>query len=135
MSTKIEVKIARELGIPLENVCTVGSTLICGKGNDVDLLCLVPSDACLLDAGFEPDVDVHYESALHSWRRGDINVIAVNDRAFFLAEVAIAHGAKAFRENPYDMTRREDRVAFHSIVRAEVTRRISPGATTDFDDI
>jgi hypothetical protein len=138
MITNIEIQIAKELGVPVQNVCTVGSTLICGKGNDTDLLCLVPSDDCLTKAGFSPDVDLQYESALHSWRRGDINIIAVNDRAFFLAEVAITYGAMAVRMVRYNMDDRADRVAFHTLIRGEVLRRIDASTALpvqDFDDI
>lgn len=127
-----EERVARDLGIPEQHVCTVGSTLICGKGNDVDLLCLVPSDDCLERAGFSPDAELRYESALHSWRRGEVNVIAVHDRAFFLAEVAIAHAAKAIREKTFDMRERDDRVSFHSIVRDAVLQRAEDPL---FDDL
>ncbi|QTG12424.1 hypothetical protein G6M86_03815 [Agrobacterium tumefaciens] len=133
-----ETQIAKELSVPVENVCTVGSTLICGKGNDIDFLCLVPSDEVLVRAGFQPDIEVEYESPLQSWRRGSINVIAVNDRAFFLSEVAIAYGAKALFDSRFDMRTREDRVRFHSVVRAEVLQRLSAAPVTvanEFDDI
>lgn len=123
----MEAKIATELGVDPMNVCTVGSTLICGKGNDIDLLCLVPGDECLEKAGFSPDTKLRYESALHSWRRGEINIIAVHDRLFFMAEVAIAYGAKIANEMKPDLRNREDRVAFHSQVREAVMSRISAG--------
>jgi len=126
MHKATELKIARELGIDPVNVCTVGSTLICGKGNDLDLLCLIPSVECLLQAGFQVDREVHYDSPLRSWRRGDINIIAVFDRAFFLAEVAIAHAARTFHQFPYSMSRREQRVEFHGAVRRAVLEHMEP---------
>lgn len=121
---KAEAQIAKELGIKPVNVCTVGSTLICGKGNDIDLLCLVPSDDCLINAGFSPDIEVKYESDLSSWRRDGINIIAVKDRGFFLAEIAIAYGAKTAGEFKFDMSKREDRIEFHSTVRNAVLVRL-----------
>lgn len=132
----MEAKIAAELHVPSVNVCMVGSTLICGYGNDIDLLCLVPSDECLEKAGFKPDVERLYESALKSWRRDNINIIAVHDRAFFLTEVAIAYAAKVVHEIPLDMRHRHDRIAFHSQVRDIVLSRISAGVDEfDFLDI
>ena len=129
---KTESDLAAELGISPLNVCLVGSTLICGKGNDLDLLCLVPSDECLRKAGFEPDTKIKYESALRSWRRGNINIIAVNDRAFFLAEVAIAHAAKQVQNGMWNMRDRDDRVIFHSAVRDAVMGRMDANV---YDDI
>jgi len=125
LEMKREREIAKELGVPAVNVCTVGSTLICGAGKDIDLLCLVPSDDCLIQAGFVDDVEGQYESPLHSWRRDNINVIAVSDRAFFMAEVAIAWGAKTMRNNPSDMNEREGRIEFHSAVRDAVSVRLA----------
>lgn len=122
-SMKAEAQISKELGIDPVHVCTVGSTLICGKGNDIDLLCLVPSDDCLIAAGFSTDIEAEYESDLASWRRGNINIIAVRDRAFFLAEVAIAYGAQTAGKYKFDMTQRDERVAFHSRVRSAVLSR------------
>lgn len=121
---KAEAQIAKELGIDPMNVCTVGSTLICGKGNDIDLLCLVPSDAVLIAAGFSTDIEAEYESGLASWRKGDINIIAVTDPAFFFAEIAIAYGAKAAGETSFDMSDRNQRIAFHSQVRSSVLARL-----------
>lgn len=125
---KREREIATELNVPIVNVCTVGSTLICGVGNDIDLLCLVPSDDCLFKAGFSKEIETEYESELHSWRRDGLNIIAVQDRGFFLAEVAIAHGAKACRDLSPDMDSRGGRIDFHSAVRDAVISRM--GADT-----
>jgi hypothetical protein len=124
---KREREVAEQLGVNPVNVCTVGSTLICGKGNDLDLLCLVPNDECLTKAGFAPDVDTQYESELHSWRRDGINIIAVQDRGFFLAEVAIAHGARVINSSMLDMNDREDRITFHSEIRNSVSVRLTAG--------
>ena len=132
---KVESDLAAELGIGPLNVCVVGSTLICGKGNDIDLLCLVPSDDCLRKAGFEPDTKIQYESALHSWRRGEINIIAVENKAFFLAEVAIAHAAKQVQISNLDMRDRDDRVIFHSAVRDAVMGRMDANVYDDILDI
>lgn len=132
MTKKITAQIASELGVAHANVCLVGSTLTCGKGNDVDLLCFVPSDECLIKAGFAPDTELRYESALHSWRRDGINIIATQDRGFFLSEIAIAYGAKLVRERSFDMTDRDDRIAFHSEVRLAVYEHIEE-TTEEFD--
>ena len=133
---KIESDLAAELGISPLNVCVVGSTLICGKGNDLDLLCLVPSDECLREAGFAPDTKIKYESALHSWRRGNTNIVAVENKAFFLAEVAIAHAAKQVQNGKWNMRDRDDRVIFHGAVRDAVMGRMDASVyddTIDFD--
>lgn len=119
-----ERALAKELGIPMPHVCVVGSTLICGSGNDVDVLCLVPSEECVTACGFEPDIEASYESPLRSFRRDGLNVIATNDARFFFAEVAIAHAARAVASGTFDMRSREDRVRFHSEVRQHVLARM-----------
>lgn len=119
-----ESKLAKELGVPSWKVCTVGSTLICGTGNDVDFLCLVPSDDAVQGCGFEPDIDVSYESPLRSFRRDGVNVIATTDPRFFFAEIAIAHAAKAIAGEKFDMNNRDDRVRFHGEVRQHVLARL-----------
>lgn len=120
-----EATLAKELGIPARLVCVVGSTLICGEGNDVDFLCLLPSEEILEQHGFAPDIDAQYESPLRSFRRQDQNVIAVTDAAFFFAEVAIAHAAQSVARDTYDMRDRDERVRFHSEIRFEVLRRMA----------
>ena len=122
-----EYNLAKELGIPAANVCIVGSTLICGGGNDVDFLCLIPSEDILEAKGFTPDLEKSYESPLRSFRREGQNVIDVTDPAFFLAEVAIAHGARLVAAGPFDMTNREERIRFHSGVREQVLIRMDGG--------
>ena len=87
----------------------------------------------MLKAGFEPDTKIKYESALRSWRRGNINIIAVNDRAFFLAEVAIAHAAKQVQNGLWNMRDRDDRVMFHCAIRDAVMRRTEASVYDDFD--
>lgn len=121
-----ERDIAKELGISPHAVCLVGSTLICGEGNDRDFLCLIRDDDPLILAGFTPDEDhLLYDSEFVSWRRenGD-NVIAVKDLAFFLAEVATAHAARMANNHPSDLSERGNRVNFHAMVRSKVTNRL-----------
>lgn len=120
----LEVKLAKELGIPNRHVCVVGSTLICGKGEDVDFLCLVPSESILDDLGFLPDAEVTYETPLRSFRRDDHNLIVTTDPNFFFAEVAIAHGARQVASGTFDMSHRDERIRFHSAVREQVLARM-----------
>lgn len=122
-----EAALAKELGIPTASVCVVGSTLICGEGNDIDFLCLVPSEELLEAKGFVADIEASYESPLRSFRRDAQNIIAVTDPAFFLAEVAIAHGARLIAAGQFDMRQREERIRFHSGVREQVIIRMSGG--------
>lgn len=119
-----ELSIAKELGIPAWKVATVGSTLICGDGNDHDILCLVDQKA-LERAGFYPDVEEHYESDLHSYRRDGVNIIATQSEAFFFAEIAIAYGAREIAKTDFNMGQRDERIRFHSTVRCEVMRRLA----------
>ncbi|MFG6591248.1 hypothetical protein [Sulfitobacter sp. 1A12157] len=113
--------IAKQLGIPSEQVCLVGSSLICGKGNDIDVLCLLDGGKEPEDAGFMPDLDcLEYESDFTSYRKGDVNLLVTRDRPYFMAEVAIAHAARVFNEGKFDMTNRYDRVSFHGLVRSAV---------------
>lgn len=120
-----EEKLAQELGVSARHVCIVGSTLICGRGNDVDLLCLVPSEGKLTECGFNPDIEGEYESSFRSYRRDGQNVIATTDPSFFFAEVAIAHAARMVVAGTFDMAQREDRVRFHSAVRDQVLARMA----------
>lgn len=119
-----EERLAQELGVSVNHVCVVGSTLICGQGNDVDFLCLVPSEDKLTECGFAPDIQVEYESSLRSWRRDGQNVIATTDPNFFFAEVAIAHAARMVAAGPFDMSQRDERIRFHSEVREQVLARM-----------
>lgn len=120
-----EAEIAQTLGIPSINVCVVGSTLICGRGNDLDLLALIHSDEALVKAGFKPDLEqpLYKENGLTSWRKGGVNVIAVFDRALFVSEAAIAHAARAAKIAGVDMSERDRRVAFHGAVRRAIAER------------
>lgn len=119
-----EYALANELGISPRHVCIVGSTLICGKGNDTDYLCLLPSESILDDRGFLPDVEVEYESPLRSFRREGQNLIATTDPNFFFAEVAIAHAARQIAVGAFDMENRDERIRFHSAVREQVLARM-----------
>lgn len=119
-----EMRLAKELGVPYAHVCIVGSTLICGEGNDKDFLCLVPSEDKVTGAGFAPDIEVSYESALRSFRRGDQNIIATTSPEFFFSEVAIAHAAKLIADDSFDMSNRDERIRFHSTIRNQVLLRM-----------
>ncbi len=120
-----EKMLANELGIADRHVCIVGSTLICGQGNDVDFLCLVPSETILEDRGFAPDIEVNYEPPLRSFRRDGLNAIAVTDPRFYFAEVAIAHAARLVAACPWDMAHRDNRIRFHGEVREQVLSRLA----------
>lgn len=122
----LEASLARQLKIPERHVCVVGSTLICGKGNDIDYLCLVPNEKVVLDAGFILDAEVTYESELHSYRYNGENIIATTSEAFFYAELAIAHAARLLKEGAatLDMSSRDDRIEFHQAIRAQVLARL-----------
>jgi hypothetical protein len=116
--------IAKKLGVQDRHVCLVGSTLICGSGNDFDFLCLVEDEDAVKELGFVPDIEVSYESPLRSYRRDNVNLIVTVDPNFFFAEVAIAHAAKAIATQNFDMGKREERIAFHSQVRESVLWRL-----------
>lgn len=113
----LERKLAADLGIPAHRVCVVGSTLITGKGNDVDYLVLTPKEETLTKAGFIPDIEVAYESPLKSWRRGEQNIIHVTELEFFLAELTIANAAKLLNSGAYETKTRDGRIRFHSYLR------------------
>lgn len=119
-----EAKLANELGVPDRHVCIVGSTLICGKGNDIDYLCLVQSEERLGGCGFGPDIKGVYESDLRSYRRDGQNIIATTSQNFFFAEVAIAHAARLMASGRFDMSQREERIRFHSEIRTQVMSRM-----------
>lgn len=120
--TRAERIVANELGLPVQNVCMVGSTLICGEGNDEDFLVLLPVPKYLEGFGYRRDRDIElYDSSFQSYRRGRRNIIAVWDLEFFTSEAAIAHCARAVNKGRLvSMESRDDRVAFHSEVRAIV---------------
>lgn len=119
-----ERKIAKELGIPVRHACIVGSTLICRSGNDLDVLCLMDSEDMLGRLGYEPDIEVAYESDLRSYRKGRVNIIATTSPEFFFAEVAIANAARLVATRKFDMKDRDHRVLFHSHVREQVLGRL-----------
>ncbi|AET42284.1 hypothetical protein DSS3P1_72 [Ruegeria phage DSS3-P1] len=121
--TAKERKVAEELGLQPSQVCLVGSTLICGSGNDEDFLCLVSDTSTLAAEGYDPDIDMLlYDSPLQSWRKGSRNIIAVTDERFFLAEVAIAYAAREATRG-HDLGQRHGRVAFHQTIREVVLHR------------
>ena len=131
-TTTEEGRIASMLLVQSENVCLVGSQLICGNGKDNDFLVLIRDESKLKEAGFSLDVeDSGYPSEFASWRKGDDNVIATSDRGFFLAEYATAYAARTLShlsrndgKAPFDMDERNDRVAFHGIIREAVSMRL-----------
>jgi hypothetical protein len=123
-----EAKLAEEFGVPAQNVCIVGSTLICGDGNDIDFLCLLPSDELATKCGFAPDVELSYESPLRSFRREGQNAIVTTEPWFFYAEIAIAHAAAAIASWPFEMSNRDERIRFHSMIRGAVLRRAPDAA-------
>jgi hypothetical protein len=126
MNYDAESRLAKELGIPSAHVCVVGSTLICGKGNDTDFLCLVPSIDRVEACGFVPDIELSYESPLQSFRREGQNVIATTDPRFFFAELAIAHAARLVATDViFDMRLREERIRFHGEIRQHVLVRLT----------
>jgi hypothetical protein len=116
--------IAKELGVQERHVCLVGSTLICGKGSDIDFLCLLPDEGIVERLGFVADTELSYESPLLSYRRDNVNLIVTVDPNFFFAEVAIAHAAKAIAHQHFDMGNRKERIEFHSHVRENVLWRL-----------
>lgn len=119
-----ERKVAKEFRIPERHACVVGSTLICGKGNDVDVLCLVPREEIVEAAGYRPDIEVEYESDLRSYRKDGVNIIATTSPNFFFAEVAIASAAAVIAMCKFNMSDRDSRVDFHSTVRTQVLARL-----------
>lgn len=127
-----EERIARELNILPVRVCLIGSKLIVGEGNDNDFLILLSDDKRLIDAGFEPDLEHNsYPSEFESWRKNDDNLIVTQDRGYFLSEYAIAYAAKSLfhharndGKEAFDMTTRDGRVMFHSIIREAVAQRL-----------
>lgn len=133
--TKEVAAIARLLGLPLEHVALVGSKLICGEGNDFDLLVLGgPGSVEKLEAegfvrDFEQDLEqARYEGAFVSYRKGTANVLLVLDRGYFLSEIAIAHAARFMKAFPeLDMNLRDTRVAFHGAVRHGVSYYLEAG--------
>lgn len=119
----------KELSIPVENICLVGSRLICGKGNDWDFLVLCREDT-VERAGYIRDLDGDfYPSMFASFRKGDVNLIVTQDVAFFAGECAIAYSAMLFHHNrsELDMSNREGRVRFHGYVRNYIHGHLGAG--------
>lgn len=125
--------IAELLGVPQHHVCLVGSRLICGEGHDTDLLVLSGSELTLIEAGYHRDLEdaLYEDTAFVSWRKGDMNVLLTSDPQYFAAEVAIAYAAQAIAQNTFDMSDRDGRVAFHSLVRSVVAPHIAPAEVFD----
>lgn len=136
-----EERIATRLNILPVNVALVGSQFIVGHGNDRDFLVLCGDEARLIMAGFKPDLEENdYPSNFSSWRDGDDNLVVVEDRGYFLAEYAIAYAAKSLLlharndgKDAFDMTERDGRVAFHSIIREAVEMRLHAYEVTKKD--
>lgn len=120
--------IAALLGVPHHHVCLVGSLLICGKGHDKDVLVLGYNNEPLVKAGFSPDLEacLYDGTKFTSWRKDDVNILLTGDPQYFAAEVAIAYAAWAVANHKFDMTERDGRVAFHSLVREKVAPHIEP---------
>ena len=119
----------QEMGIESHNWAIVGSTLICGKGNDVDILCYSYDFKFPMKYGFKPDLedDTMYDSGFQSWRKGNVNLLVTTYRPYFTSEVTIAAAAALANEpNRFDLNTREGRVAFHRELRMAVAGCINP---------
>jgi len=114
-------EIADMIGVDESNVALVGSTLICGKGNDFDFLVLTQhADEVFHDLGFTRELDpqaTNYPTQFTSWRKDKINLIVTDERGFFFAEYAAALSAMMISRNNYDFDTRDGRVEFHSAIR------------------
>lgn len=115
-------KLARELGVDDWQLYVVGSTLICGTGNDLDVLGFEIPDDVMLDLGFIPEGEA-YADVFMSWRRDadKTNLLVTDDRAYFAAEMAAAVAARLVNGHTFDMSQRDDRVDFHRAIREEVS--------------
>lgn len=118
----------RDMGIRSSDWSIVGSTLICGEGSDVDILCYSTKSEFPSDYGFKPDIaEELYDSNFQSWRKGDVNILVTTNRNYFASEVTIAAAAALLNENTtYDMSLREGRVSFHRELRMRVAGLINP---------
>jgi len=119
----------QEMGIKLHEWAIVGSTLICGKGNDIDILCYSDDPKFPMKYGFKPDLedDAMYDSNFQSWRKGNFNLLVTTNRPYFTSEVTIAAAAALANEpNRFDLNTREGRVAFHRELRMAVAGCINP---------
>lgn len=122
--------VAEQLNLPSINLSVVGSTLICGKGNDLDILCLMPPkcDEQLRLLGWNEDLDdqqAHYDGHFASWRKDNTNLLVTSDHAYFMAEVTAAWSAHIIAvSGQLDMSRRDVRVAFHSLLRQKVAHHL-----------
>lgn len=117
-------EVSQELGHDIMKMHVVGSSLISGDGNDIDIICLGVSDDGLIEAGYELESVAGYDSNFHSWRKDDVNILQVDNPVYFLCEIAIARGAKCAADMGADMSSREKRVAFHAYVRSVVMEYI-----------
>lgn len=117
----------REMGVPPRDWAIVGSTLICGEGSDVDVLCYTKNPDFPSDYGFKPDISEElYDSNFQSWRKDDLNILVTGNRDYFSSEVTIAEAAALLNENKtYDMSKRDGRVAFHRELRGRVSSYIT----------
>lgn len=132
---ELEEGTAKELGIPIANVCVVGSTQIVGEGNDVDFLVLTGDVAPLISAGYVSDENHYGETPFESWRKGRFNVIVTEDFGFYMSEIATAFAAKMAHASHvhYNFKNRGDRVGFHALVRDATAEKRK--ATLDYKQV
>ena len=119
----------REMGIESHNWTIVGSTLICGEGKDIDILCYSNDPKFPMKHGFKPDLedDTMYDSNFQSWRKGNVNLLVTTNRPYFTSEVTIAAAAALANEpNRFDLNTREGRVEYHRELRMNVANYITP---------
>lgn len=128
--------IAKELGIALERIHLVGSTLIVGKGKDTDYLCLLDDPEIPEKLGYEPDLEEpRYRGKFRSWRRGKVNLLVATDPIYFASEVTIAIAAAVFNQGRWELDEREDRLQFHGFVRQRFAEHMGSAEPDPFDDI
>lgn len=114
--------LAKQLNVPYANLAIVGSTMICGKGGDLDVLCLMANELGTFDTlereGFKPDITDAYDSEFQSYRKCELNLLVTHNVNYFIAELTAAVSAHIIFESGHlDMSQREVRVTFHSLAR------------------
>ncbi len=119
------IDLADELAISPDCLAVAGSTLICGEGNDLDVLALLPvAKVRKLEAfGFDHCTRYPYEgSPFTAFRRGTLNLLAITDRGFFLTELAAAKAAEWVQKQVNLFEDRETWVDFHGAIRDSLAR-------------
>ena len=119
----------QEMGLKSHDWAIVGSTLICGKGSDIDILCYSDDPKFPMKYGFKSDLedDTAYDSDFQSWRKGNVNLLVTANRPYFTSEVTIATAAALANEpNRFDLNTREGRVEYHRELRMNVANYITP---------